>query len=209
MIPITIADPRTGNGLDVTNGVTGVVRQSYPNLIEPVEQLPFSQSFTADGLSTGATDMRVDGSVTSQEFFIKALPDRDYFINTISIQISDNQASLDQFGNIGVLSNGLDFNFTSLDDGVITIQGGITTNLDMVRIGLGSPALGDGTSAFRADTSGAGADTYLPTVDFRATFGLTWGLRLRKGSNNQLSMVINDNLTGLDSFNIISFGFLI
>lgn len=209
MIPVAVTDPTNGDVLDVKNGVTGVVIQSYPNLDEPIEQLPFSQFFTADGLSTGSSDMKVNGAVTPQEFSIKALNERDFFITTMSIRIGDNLATLDQFGNIGVLANGLDFTYSSIKDGVIIIESGITTNLDMIRIGLGSPELGDGTSAFRADVSGVGADTYLPSVDFRKTFGLTWGLRLRQGSTNRVSMVINDDLTGLDSFNIIAFGFLI
>ena len=33
---------------------------------------PFRQFLTDDGLSTGTSDMSVDGSVTSQDFFIKA-----------------------------------------------------------------------------------------------------------------------------------------
>ncbi len=209
MIPVSVDDSMTGNSLTVKHGVVGTVKQSYPNLDESVEQLPFSQFFTDTGVSSGSTDMRVDGSVTSQEFFIKALGNRDFFINTISIRIGDNQGTLNQFGNIGVLANGIDFKFSTISDGDIVIQSAITTNLDMIRVGIASPSFGDGTSAFRADVSGAGEDTYLPVVDFRQTFGLTWGLRLRKGSNNKLSMVINDDLTGLDSFNIIAFGFLI
>jgi len=165
--------------------------------------LPFRQYFTTDGDATGSEDMVV---TTDAEFSIKAKQDRDIFIRTISVQISDNGAALDDFGALTALTNGVEFKFDSIDEGEVIIHEGIKTNLDFIRLGLGQPAFGAGTTAFKADISGGGADTYLPVIDLSATFGLPWGIRLRKGSTDTLTFCVLDNLTGISTFNIIGYG---
>lgn len=187
-------------------GNISVVVHDHPPIGETVPAYPFSQWFTDNGGESGSSDMAVDGSTTPVEFSIAARDDVDIYIKTISILISDNSATLDKFGNLTALTNGVDFKYFNQVIGEVSIQDGMKTNLDVIRVGLGSPAVGDGSSAFRADTSGAGADTYLPFFDLSLTFGFPWGVRIKAGSTDRILFRVNDLLTGLDAFNIKGFG---
>ena len=187
-------------------GEIGIVMHAHPPNNEVIEAYPFSQWFTDNGLSTGSNDMLVDGSTTSQNFWIGGRQDRDIYIKTISVQISDNGSALDKFGALTALTNGVSFLFANSALGEITIQDEIKTNLDFIRLGLSTGAIGSGTDAYRADISGAGADTYLPIIDLTLTFGFPWGLRLVKGSNDKLVFRVNDNVSTMDIFNIKGFG---
>ena len=198
-----------GNGNKVKvngEGEIGVAVHTHPPLDEAVAAYPFSQYFTDDGTDSGSNDMLVDGSSTPQEFYISAKTDKDIWIKTISVRIGDASAVLNKFGNLTALTNGLDWTFTTVSLGDVTIQDEIKTNLDFIRLGFLTAGIGDGSSAFRADVSGGSADTYLPIIDLAQTFGFPWGLRLAKGSTDRLSFVINDNVSTMDDFDIKAFG---
>lgn len=184
-------------------GALRVVNDPHPPLEDAVLTVPLRESFTN---SSGATDMRVDGSVVSVEFCIDAEQDSDIFIKTISAVIADQNATLNQFGNIGALANGLDFEHTTLDKGTTVIADGLISNFEFVRLAQGDPAFGDGTAAFRAGNVAGNSEGYLPTIDFTRIFGIQWGLRLRKGTNDKLVFRVNDDLTGVDAFNITGYG---
>jgi hypothetical protein len=172
--------------------------------------LPIRQYFTDDGTSSGSNDMRVNGSTTSVSFCIAAQADKDIYIKTIDVQISDNAAALDKFGALNALTNGVEFSYFSNETGELIIHEGIKDNLTFIRIGKGY-GIGDGSSAFRADISGGGGtDTYFMRLDLAETFGLQWGLRLIKGTTAKIQFKVQDNLsTGIDVFNIIGYGIFI
>ena len=195
-----------GNNLKVGElGEILVSNRSEPNKEEDVTAFPFT-SFFAD--SSGATDMRVDGSSTSQEFYIEADDTRDIWIKIVSPFISDNGARLNEFGNLSALTNGLSFTFRNDFLGQITIQDNIQRNLDFYRFCHSTPGLGDGVKAFLLDISGSGGqDSYMPVFDFSVTHGLPWGLRLKKGSKDRISFFVNDDLSsGIDTFDIKAYG---
>lgn len=203
-----ITDPSNGNRAAVSSeGNLQVTIHPHPPVSDNTHVVPFRQYFTTTGVASGSNDMRVNGATTNVNFSINANGDEDIFIKTVSILITDAGARLNLFGALAALTNGLSFEYVSNDTGRLIIQDGIKTNLDLVRTGLGNPSIGDGTTAFRADVSGGGADAYLPVIDLQATFGLPWGLHLRKGTKDQLRFVVKDNLSaGLDQFDILGFG---
>lgn len=202
-----LSDPN-GNIAKVDGeGAQTVTIHPHPPLDETVLKLPFRVSFSEE--DTAATDMSVDGSTVPIEFCILAIPDFHIYIKTLSIRIGDSGASLAQFGAIGVLTNGVDWMYETQESGNIDIAIGLQTNLDFIRLASGSPSFGDGTSAFRADTTGSGQDTYLPSIDMSQTFGYQYGLRLRANTRDKLCFVVNDDLTAVDSFDIIGRGFRI
>jgi hypothetical protein len=207
-LQVQIIDPSTGRTAKINGeGELGVVVHPHPPVNEEVTSLPFRQFFTNDGMSTGSNDMRVDGSATSADFWIQASPTRDIYVKTISVIIADTNATLNKFGNLSALTNGIQFIHETQDLGTEIISDAIQTNLDFIRLGLGQPSIGDGTSAFRADLSGGGADSYLPVLDLSTTFGLPWGVRLRKGTKDKLIFRVRDDLaTGIDQFDIIGYG---
>ena len=46
----------------------------------------------------------------------------------------------------------------------------------------------------------------MPNIDVAETFGMPYGLRLRKGTKDNLTFVVNDNLSGLTTFDIVAYG---
>ena len=187
-------------------GAVGVVVHDHPPFDEGIPSYPFSQWMTSDGDATGSNNMLVDGSTNSQLFYISAKSDVDIYIKTLSIRVADGSAVLNKFGNLAALPNGCDLIFFNNDLGEVVIQDEMKTNLDIVRVGLSTPTIGSGSTAFRADTSGAGTDTYLPFIDLSQTFGFPWGLRLKKGTNDRIGFSINDDVSAMDGFDIKGFG---
>lgn len=205
---VKLYDPKSGLHAKIdSEGQLNVVVHPHPPIDEAVAPLPFRQYLTDDGSSTGSNDMRVNGATTNVDYYIKASNESDLYIKTVSVLIADAGAKLNLFGALSALSNGIEFLHDTQDTGETIIHDAIKTNLDFVRLGMGVPPIGDGTSAFRADLSGGGADSYLPVIDLKATFGLQWGLRLRRATNDKLIFRIKDNLsTGMDQFDAIAFG---
>lgn len=184
-------------------GEISVTVHTHPPLDESVALFPFSSYFE----DSGSNDMRVDGSSNPVCFCIESQEDKDIFIKTISVKISDAGANLDDFAAKSALTNGISFEYLTPDLGQIMIQDAIKTNLDFIRLGFSTAGIGSGSSAFKADLSGGGADTYLPVIDLTQTFGLPWGLRLSKGFKSKLSFWVNDDLSsGISEFNIKAFG---
>ena len=188
-------------------GEIGIVQHPHPPVNEVIAPLPFSQFFTDDGTSTGNEDMRVNGSSTNVVFSINAQPTLDIYIKSITVQISDNGATLAKFGALAELTNGLQFYYNNIMIGQLMIADNIKTNLDFFRDATGGKGFGDGTGSWKADISGSGKDTYFPEYDLNLRFGLIWGLRLIKGSTDQIVFKVRDNLsTGIEDFNIKGYG---
>ena len=187
-------------------GALGVVLHTHPPIEERLNTLPFRQYLTVDGLASGSNNMLVDGSVTPVEFCVKASADYDIYIKSVAVVIADASATLSKFGNIAALTNGVKFEWISSDNGTIVIHEGLKSNFSFVRIALGTPSFGDGAGAFRAGNIVGTSEGYIPVIDFEKTFGLQWGVRLRKGSNDKLCFTVRDNVTAIDGFNAVAYG---
>ena len=211
MIPVQLTDGHgTGNKARVgQEGEVSVVVHPHPPRDENAffgTPLPFRQYFTDDGYSTGSNDMRVDGSTNNQTFCIQAEEEKDIYIGRISVVIADASASLNKFGNLTALANGIEFRWVSQDLGDTIIHEALKTNFDFVRLGGGSPAFGTTTNAFRASNVSGNSEAYIPQVDFSEIFGLPWGIRLRKGTTDKLQFTIRDDVSGVDQFDTIGYG---
>lgn len=205
MIKVTLVDGQGNDNWAAVNeeGELATVVHTHPPLNEKVVSLPYREYFTN---SAGSNDMRVNGATNSVEFCLRAVPERDIWVKTISVIIADAGARLDRFGALTALTNGVKFSYISQSTGETILHEGIQTNLSFLRLGTSSPTIG-GADAFKADLSGGGADAYLPLIDMSATYGMNYGLRLVKGSTDKLCFTVRDNLsTGLDRFDIIGYG---
>ena len=176
----------------------------YPPADEETKITVYREFLTLDNDGT-TTDMRVNGSTTPQEFYIQAEPDFDIYITTVSFVIADVNATLDKFGNITALSNGCRFYYED-NNGVINIGTNLVSNFEFVRLCQGNPPFGSAADAFKANNVVGGSEGYIPVFDFR-TFGFKWGLKLAAGSLNKLLLEVNDNITGIDAFNAVAYGF--
>jgi len=166
----------------------------------------FRQFLTADGTSSGSSDMRVNGATTPVEFWVQADSTYNLYISSLSFVIADASATLNKFGNITALTNGCDLEYFT-DGRTTVINGELKSNFDFVRLCLGNPAFGDGAAAFRASNVESTSEGYLPVLRFSEVFGLQWGIRLRPGTTDKIILRVNDNASGVDAFNCIAYGF--
>ncbi len=207
-LKVLLLDGRGGGNLANFDelGAMLVAPRAEPPTVTEDPKTTFRQFFTSDGTPAGAFDMRVDGSVTEQEFMINANSIADRYIMSISFEISDALATLNQFGNIGALVNGVRL-FYEATEGIVDIHPGMISNWDFVRLCHGQPAFGSGTDAFRASNVVGMSEGYIPFLNFRQVFGYEWGLVLKGGTNQRLVLTVRDDLTLVDGFNCIAYGF--
>ena len=147
-IPTKIEDGTgTGHFLKINGeGEASVVVHPHPPRDEDAvfgTPIPFRQYFTDNGYSDGDNDMRVNGSSTNQLFFIQAEQEKDIYIGRVSIVIADASATLNKFGNLTALTNGVLFEWSSQELGTTVIHEGLKSNFQFVRLGGGMPATGD------------------------------------------------------------------
>lgn len=189
-------------------GEIGVVVHPHPPSDETVTVVPFRQYFTDNGTSTGSNAMNIDGSVNSADFYIKAIPDYDIYINSISVIIGDGGSpALNLYGALSALTNGVEWVYFNQENADYQLHDGIKSNIEFIRLGAKTGAVGTGVDAYLSDVSGGGTEkSYLPTIDISETFGMPWGLRLRKGTTDKLIFRVRDNLTGLTTHNAIAYG---
>jgi len=160
--------------------------------------------FFAD--DAGVTDMRVVGTVaTPFEFDIVADSERDRYIKTVQFTIVDQNGTLNQFGNVGALTDPILFEWDKAGETVLLAS--MISNYDHVRLAGGQPGFGDGTAAFRASNVLGLNEGYLPILDFQAVFGLPWGIRLAAGSDETLRIIIQDDTSGVDGYDALARGF--
>jgi hypothetical protein len=176
----------------------------YPPSSEETKITVYREFLTLNNDGT-TTDMRVNGSTTSQIFYINAEPDFDIYITTVSFLIADAGASLNEFGGIVALTNGCRFYYEDVN-GEINIGTNLVSNFEFVRLCQGNPSFGGGNSAFLANNVVGSSEAFIPVFDFR-NFGFKWGLKLVASSQNRLVLEINDNVTALDGFNAVAYGF--
>jgi hypothetical protein len=185
-------------------GELSVVVHPHPPRDEEIEALPYRNYFE----NAGSNDMIVNGATNYIDFSVEANGNFDIYIKSISLEIADGGSpALNKFGSLTALTNGIGFYYFNQKEGEYEIHEGIKTNLEFIRIGVDTAGIGTGADAFLADVSGGGTSkSYLPTIDMAETFGLPYGLRLRKGTTDKLIFRVNDNLTGLDRFTAIGYG---
>jgi len=207
MIDFRLADGRGKPNFAKVNGEgeISVVVHPHPPRDEEENALPFRARFLA---SAGSSDMAVDGSTTPVEFYVSANDEKDIYLKYISVTIGDNGSpALNKFGAVSELANGVKWTWDSQDEGEIILHDGIKTNLEFIRTGNDSGAVGTGADSWLSDVSGGGTEkSYLPSIDLAELFGLAYGVRLRKGTNDRMTFTVRDDVSSLVTFNAIGYG---
>jgi len=206
MLPVKIVDAGgSGVGADVTLDKGLMVSQlPYPPLRSQKTRI-FRQYMTDDGLSTGSYDMVVDGSSTVQSFWVPASPTADRYITVLSFVIADAGAISSEFGNITALTNGCRLWYSSLQANV-DIHSALKTNFDFIRLCLGTVPIGATTTAFRLSNVFGNSEAFIPVL-YLTSIMPPFGLKLDMASSQRLVMDIKDNVTGVDQFDVIAYGF--
>lgn len=174
--------------------------------VESQKIIIFRQYFTDDGTKTGSNDMRVNGSTTNVDFWIPASVDRDRYITSISFEIADQSATLDKFGAITALTNGCQLLYDRPGVETIEIDDAIKSNWDLIRLCQGNPPIGSAADAFRANNVVGNAEGYIPFFDLKIILP-PYGIKLDAGTTDKIIIRIRDNITGIDAFDAIAFGF--
>jgi len=179
-------------------GTANVVVHQHPPIEESIMAIPSVLDFKN---AAGSSDMQVVASLAApQTFFIEAQQDHDIYVKTVMITIADAGATMNKFGNITALTNGVNFCWESQSLGSFVIKGDMVSNWDFIKLARGNPAFGTGTSAFRANNVLGNSEGYLPVIDMFAVFGQQYGIRLRKGTKDRLIFEVRDDTTGVDEF---------
>lgn len=205
----SVVDGTTKTPLKIhEEGAIGIVTHQHPPIDEDVVALPFRQYFTDNGIKSGSNIMRVDGSTNYVDFCISSSSDYDIYIKYITVEIGDGGTpALNKFGALTALTNGVAFYWDSQIEPLYELHEGIKTNKEFIRIASDTAGIGTGLDAFLADVSGGGTEkSYLPNMDMNEIYGLPWGLRLKRRTNDKIIFRIQDNLTGLTTFNAIATG---
>jgi len=180
----------------------------YPPIIEQ-RVIPFRQFLTQDGTAAGTSSMLVDGSVTNVDYYVQAHSTRDRYITTLSFLIADASASLNKFGNITALTNGCSLFYERQGtevSGAINIHNALKTNFDFVRLGFGNPTFGDAGTVFRINNAVGASEGYIPILDLR-TIMPPYGIKLDLGTTQKLVLRIRDDVSTIDGFDCIAYGF--
>jgi hypothetical protein len=174
-----------------------------PPLEVDQQVLPFAQYMKLNG--TGSQSMLVNGSTTPQDFYVGA-QEYDVYVNSIIFVIADANALLNQFGAITALTNGLEFYYYNQTNGKYTIESGLKTNFDMVRLANFKPSFGTANDAMRFTNVTGASEAFVGVIDIEDVFGLQWGLKLRANTTDRIGFIINDNLTAIDLMDVKVYG---
>lgn len=192
--------------------------QTYPPIDgDQIIQLYFRPlTLNNDGVTT---DMKVNGSVTPQEFYIESEVDFDIYINSISFFIAAENvlADLGEFAGITTpLTNGCQMIYESNEVGNIIIGDELKTNFNLLRMATMNPNFGlVSNAAFKViQTFSNQDDGYFFIVRF-SDYGYeteySGGLRLKGSTSDRIVFKIRDNLnltpSEISTFNGIAYGF--
>ena len=197
----------------------------YPAEDERDLTFVFRQFLTLNGDGT-TNSMLVDGSTTSQLFYIEGEPEDDIYITSLSFLIQATGIVLgnDFAGSTAALTNGCRLYYED-KNGEVNIGTSLQTNFDFIRLCQGNPAFNNGddstgTGPFIAPSVAGGgggkgasaADAIIPVLNISDIFGLPYGIKLQRATTHKLVLEVNDNITagvlGANAaFNIIAYGF--
>jgi len=205
-LPIII-DDGTGSGsqaMVTSNGEVLVSSTGCPPLL-PQKCIVFGQKLTDDGLSSGSDDLGIDGSTTAVDFWVPASETRDRYITRLSIIVGYGaSAPMYDFVDSGSpLTNGVLIFYRNKDGLEVTI-GNPTTNYSFLRL-----AIADGIvpTAWELRNLGASNDYgYIIAVDLTRIMP-PYGVKLDRGTSEQITIRIRDDCTDADIFNCRAFGF--
>ena len=200
MLKTSIHNQGNGHSLAIQEdgSISAFIIPQPPRFAEQVT-LPIAEYMMLNG--NGASSMVVNGSVINQDFYIEA-KSFDIYVNTVVFEIADATASLNKFGNLAALTNGLEFYYFNQTQGKYTIESALKTNYEFVKLANFEPPFGD-----QALTNAIGAsEAYVGVIDLEDVFGLQWGLKLRANSTDRLGFIIKDDLTGIDAMTIKIYG---
>jgi hypothetical protein len=203
-LPITIQSPESGLTAKVVNGGSLLVANQIEPPLHPQMMRVYSRKFTDDGLTSGTSELGVNGSVTAVEYWIPASADNDIYISTLSFLLGyGSSAEMYEFADSGgALTNGIKVSYIETDGTETTIMNP-KANYSLMRSSLGSISNSEWESRGFAASGDYGYYSNVPLSQMTPPFGV----KLDKGSTQRISILIRDNCADADLFNCNAFGF--
>lgn len=191
------------------NGGFYLNESPYPSESEEVETV-YREFLTLNGDGV-TTSMRVNGSVTVQDFIIEASQEEDIYIQSLSIFISADivVAELLEFGNLPALTNGCLLFYSGQREGELFLSESIRSNFDLMKLGNFKPNFGLGEAFKVSNASNSNSEGYLSVINL-SDYGFIDGILLKKASFDKLVFRVRDNLNvgvgSISVFNIVAHG---
>lgn len=205
---VNISDPQNKNKAKVTKDGSILV-SSIPAPIPVVGDKNAYRYYSAilgsTGADSGTTNQNVNGSVTPQQFYISSNNDYDIYIMRIAVLIADSAAVHGSFGNVSALTVGWDLILNEAGNTTYFINKAKTGGQVIAQAGFAEP-YGDGATSFTL-TNWTGTED-ATTIIFPISDYVPGGVRIGRGTLDQLTSVVNDNLTGLTQFIVRVFGYV-
>lgn len=168
-------------------------------------------TLNGDGITNS---MRVNGSITNQDFYIQAVPEYDIYITALSFYLGAELAVIDliEFANLPALTNGCQLIYQSNQIGEVLLGDSIKSNFDLLKICNFKPSFGNAGAAFEViNATASTSEGYSPVLYF-SDYGFNEdGILLLNGTNDKLTFKIRDNLnvgiSSISKFDVIAQGF--
>jgi hypothetical protein len=196
-----------GQLLTEQNLLTQLQTSAQQDIIDLNNRSPFHQKMTDDGTALGSDDMTVDGSSGDIDFWVEANPTKNRFIVSMTVRLGGNGADMQEFSNIAALTNGCQVIYETDGSEVILTLRPIKTNFGLIVFAQALPTFGNAADVFRVQNAVTNVDFYIPDVNFKRHWGLDKGMLLKAGSSDKIIWRIRDDLTTVDTFDSIAFGF--
>lgn len=207
MFKTTIADYETKRKLKIDeNGalLASVIVPPPPPPGTSNKQRFYTALLGSGGADTGTLSQKVDGSVAPQTFYVGASDEFDIHIIQITVLIIDAGVKLNKFGGIAALATGWDLVLKDAGQDTFVVTKAKTSGDLVLQSGF-SNSFGSGASAFIITNWLATSDASVANLDVGSW--VPGGLRIGRGTLDQLTAVVNDDLTGLDDMFVRVFGY--
>jgi hypothetical protein len=199
MLKTVIYHPENGRTAEVTNQNALKVTIVEPDIVTTGETS--RRRKLADYLrnSSNSFDANVNGSVTVQEFKISASVDYEIYISSLSIVIIDSSMTMNKFGGITALTNGVTL--------YVEEQGEKTYVFENIKTSgaLGIETKQPATNFYLMNNWSGVSDAHVFFIDLTLD-NPPYGLKLGIGTNDKCVLEVRDNLTGLDGMFVKVFG---
>jgi len=185
------------------DGMQIVSQFTCPPLL-PQKNKVFAQKFTTNGLAFGTSEMGVDGSGTSVEYYIGADIDNDRYITRISFILGyGSSAEGFEFADSGsALANGIKISYIRSDGSEVTIMNP-KANYSFMRASGSSISITDWEARGFAASGDYGYFVNILLSNIMPPLGV----KLDRGTTEKMSILIRDDCTDADLFNCSAFGF--
>jgi hypothetical protein len=164
----------------------------------------FNSLCGSTGADSGTTNQRVDGSSTTQEFYVNSDADFDIYIAQIVIFIGDASVTHGGFGAVAALATGWDLMFREQGANISIISKAKTGGEVIIQSGT-TLAWGDAATSFELTNFSGNEDATVVSIPISQQ--VPGGLRIGRGSSTRLRSVVNDDLTGLTQFQVRAIGY--